>query len=142
MKKVLIGAVFITLVMLPAFGSQNRPHDADFKPFYADFLKAVKANDKEKIADLIAFPVKDWSIDQNHNVTTGSIKDRADFLARYNVLFTASMRTRIPRAKLEPLKYDSAYMISWREQDIECSFEFEYIDGAGYRIRSFSIGPS
>lgn len=142
MKTFLFVAIFITFVMSPVFGSQNRPHDAEFQPFYAVFLKAVKANDKEKIADLIAFPVKDWSIDQNHNVTTGPIKDRADFLARYNVLFTASMRTRIPRAKLEPLKYDSAYMISWREQDIECSFEFEYIDGAGYRIRSFSIGPS
>jgi len=142
MKKTLITTVLTTLVVASAFGSQNRPHDAEFQPFYAAFLKAVRANDKEKIADLIAFPVKDWSIDQNHNVTTGSIKDRADFLARYNVLFTASMRTRIPRAKREPLKYDSAYMISWREQDIECSFEFEYVDGAGYRIRSFSIGPS
>ena len=119
---------------------QAGPHDAEFRVFFDNFVKAVRVNDKEKIADLIQFPVSDWSIDVRHNVTTGSIKDRADFLKRYDVLFTNWMRLRSVKAKPEALK-DGRYVLIWRESDIECSFEFTYIDGTGYRVTSYSIGP-
>lgn len=116
------------------------PHEAEFKTFYQDFLKAARANDKEKIADLITFPVSDWSIDKKGNVTTEPIKDREEFLKRYDVLFTSYMRLHIPKGKAEPIQ-DGRYIIIWDDRDVECSFEISYVDGAGFRITSYSIGP-
>jgi hypothetical protein len=140
MRNALLVAALAAVAIAPCFAQRPRPDGAEFQPFYADFLKAVRANDREKLADMISFPVKDWSMLRNRNVTTGSIKDRGDFLARYNSLFTASMRAHVPRAKLEMLK-DGRYLLSWHDVDTEYGFDFDYVAGAGYRLLSYSIGP-
>jgi len=145
MKKSLIIAIVLSAFVGVGGSAANRrsqagPHQAEFQAFYADFLKAVRANDKEKIADLISFPVDDWSTDIRHNVQTIKIKDRAEFLKKYDILFTSSMRLHAAKAKPEPLK-DGRYVMIWKETDVECSFEIGYIDGTGYRVTSYSIGP-
>ena len=93
--------LFAALVM-PSLAQQKGPHEAEFRAFYAAFVKAVQANDKEKLADMIAYPVSYWSITTKGNVQDGSIKDKAVFLARFNVLFTSYMRLHLPKAKVQP----------------------------------------
>jgi hypothetical protein len=140
MKRALLMMALLAATVTLCRAQQHEPHKAEFRAFYADFLAAVRANDKEKIADLIAFPVEDWSVERKGNVQTGQIKDRADFLARYNVLFTAFMRSHIPRAKLDALD-EGRYVLTWHDANAEFSFEFAYIAGTGYRVRSYNIGP-
>jgi hypothetical protein len=140
MKTVLLVAALIVAAVVPGIAQQPAPHEAEFRAFYNDFLAAARANNKAKIADLIAFPVDDWSVETKGDVQTGKIKDRADFIARYNSLFTASMRAHIPKAKLQMLK-DGRYILVWHDADAEFGFEFGYSDGTGYRVRSYTIGP-
>src|SRR5215470_17689810 len=122
-------ALFGALVM-PGLAQQKGPHEAEFRTFYADFLKAAQANDKEKIADMIAYPVSSWSIQKKGDVQEGSIKDKADFLARFNVLFTNYMRLHLPKAKLQSTP--ELWFVSWRDGYTECALEFKYIEGAGF----------
>jgi hypothetical protein len=144
MKRILLAAavvaVLITTITGNSFAQKGGPHEAEFRAFYAEFLKAVQANDKEKIADMIKFPVGDWSVDTKGNVETIAIKDRPEFIRRYNTLFTNSMRLRVVKAKPAALQ-DGRYTVIWRTSDVECSFEFEYINAVGYRLTAYGIGP-
>ena len=97
--------LFGALVM-SGLAQQKGPHEAEFRTFYAAFVKAVQANDKEKIADMIAYPVSPWSIQTKGDVQEGSIKDKADFLARFNVLFTNYMGCTCQKRRCSrPLTY-------------------------------------
>lgn len=117
------------------------PHAAEFQAFYTAFLAASQANDKQKLADLIAFPVQDWSTQTKAaGVQEAPVKDRADFLARYAALFTSSMRSHIPKAKVQAMP-SGGYLLLWHDSDLEYSFEFDYAEGTGYRLSSYSIGP-
>jgi len=140
MRQSVLVIALVAVSMAPVLAQKPRPHEAEFREFYAKFLAAVRANDKEKLADLIAFPVDDWSVERRGDVQTGKIKDRADFLARYNSLFTPFMRSHIPRAKLTPLD-NGSYILVWRDAGSEFSFDFAYSDGSGYRVTSYNIGP-
>ncbi|HEV2608160.1 MAG TPA: hypothetical protein VGT79_09270 [Xanthomonadaceae bacterium] len=115
-------------------------HASEFNSFYAKFQGAAKANDKQQLADLIAFPVEDWSVERKGDVRTEAIKDRADFLKRYDLLFTASMRKHVASAKPEPLQ-DGRYVVIWDDANAEFSFDFGYTAGVGFRVTSYSIGP-
>jgi hypothetical protein len=139
-KYTLLAAAFIVAVVAPCYGQQSEPHRTEFNAFYASFLSAVHANNKEKLADLITFPIEDWSIEQKGDIQTGMIKDRNDFLARYELLFTSFMRSHIPRGKIEALA-DGRYILIWHDAGAEFSFEFAYITGVGYRVSAYSIGP-
>jgi hypothetical protein len=142
-KTMLVAALVAAVVAIQAIScaaQQPGPHEAEFRTFFAAFQAAARANDKEKVADLISFPVADWSVDRKGNVTTEKIKDRAEFLAKYTTLFTLFMRNHIPRAKLDNTT-DGRYMLSWHDTDTEYSFEFSYIAGTGYRVTSYLIGP-
>lgn len=131
--------LLVSSAAAPRAAQKTGPHEPEFRAFYADFLSAVKANDKEKIADMIAYPVSSWSIETKGNVEEGQIKDKADFLARYNVLFTSSMRLHVQKAKVEPIP--DGWFTSWKTSDTEFSFEFRYVEGSGFKIESYSIGP-
>jgi hypothetical protein len=139
-KKALLIAALVAACTAPGLAQKPGPHEAEFRAFYAKFLAAARANDKEKLADLIAFPVDDWSVERKGDVQTGKIKDKADFLARYDLLFSAFMRSHIPKAKLTALD-EGSYILVWRDDGAEFSFDFGYIDGTGYRVRSYNIGP-
>src|SRR5580693_8246809 len=124
MKKTLFVAAFVAALLAGTVATCSAqkagPHDAEFRTFFAGFLKAVAANDKEKIADLIKFPVSDWSVETKGDVQTISIKDREEFLKRYNVLVTSSMRLHAAKAKPQPLQ-DGRYTLIWRTANVECS---------------------
>ena len=124
----------------PSLAQQKGPHEAEFRTFYAAFLKAVQANDKEKIADMIAYPVSSWSIGTTKNYQEGSIKDKADFLARFNLLFTNYMRLHLPKAKVQSTP--DLWFTSWKDGNSECAFEFKYVEGTGFKITTYDVGAN
>ena len=132
--------LLIALAMAPRIGQAQGSHEADFRTFYANFLASVRANDKNKIADLIAFPVEDWSIERKGNVETIGIKDRGEFLAKYDTFFTPSMRSHALKVKPEKVS-DDHYILTWHDSDAEFSFEFEYRSSQAFRLTAFGIGP-
>jgi len=141
MKNFLLAIVLaFAALVAPCLAQPAGSHAAEFNAFHAKFQGAAKANDKQKLADLIAFPVEDWSVERKGDVQTEAIKDRADFLKRYDLLFTASMRKHVATAKPQPLQ-DGRYVVIWDDANAEFSFEFGYTAGTGYRVRSYSIGP-
>jgi len=123
---------------LPADAPNTR--GAEFRAFFADFSAAVRANDKNKIAELIAFPVKDWSVERKGNVETISIPTKAEFLRKYDSFFTAFMRAHTLKTKPQKIS-DDHYAVIWRDSNAEFSFEFEYVAGRGFRVTSYGIGP-
>jgi hypothetical protein len=115
--------VLFGALVMPSLAQQKGPHEAEFRTFYAAFVTAVQANDKEKIADMIAYPASSWSIRDKTGET--SIKDKADFLARFNVLFTSYMRLHLPKAKVQSTP--DLWYVSWRDGSSEYAFEFKYL---------------
>jgi len=135
----LLAMVFASFAA-PCRAQQQGSHDSEFRGFYTEFLAAVSGNDKNKIADLIAFPVKDWSVERKGNVETIGIRDKAEFLAKYDSLFTPSMRSHVLKAKPQKIN-DDHYSLIWQDANAEFSFEFEYTLPRGFRLTAYGIGP-
>jgi len=127
-------------LIVPSVAIQKGPHEAEFKTFYAAFLKAVQANDKEKIADMIAYPVSSWTIATKKDVQEVSIKDKADFLARFDVLFTSYMRLHLPKAKVQSTP--DLWFTSWKDRYSEYLFQFKYVEGTGFKITTYDVGAN
>jgi hypothetical protein len=88
---------------------------------------------------MIAYPVSSWSIrDNKGHGQEGSIKDEADFLARFNVLFTNYMRLHLPKAKLQPTA--DLWYVSWKDGNSEFALEFKYAEGTGFKIFTYDVG--
>jgi hypothetical protein len=137
-----ISPLVLTIATTPAASDAEQPksHEAEFRAFYAEFLAAVRANDKNRLVDLIAFPVKDWSVERKGMVETIDIKGKSDFLAKYDSLFTPFMRSHVLGAKPQKLS-DDRYMVMWQDANAEFSFQFEYMAPRGYRVTAYGIGP-
>jgi hypothetical protein len=131
--------VLLASITIDALGKGPNPHEAEFQAFRKDFLSASAANDKAKLADLIAFPVEYWSIEKNHHVDEGAVASREEFLKRYDELFTVWMRAHLAKAKAESLD-NGRYLISWVDGNSEFTFEMEYLDRVGWRVRAYGIG--
>jgi len=131
------GAIIINT---PCEAAPNTPNETDFRTVYDQFVSAVRSNDKNKIADLIAFPVNAWSVSQKNLVNETTISNRGEFLAKYESLFTPFMRSHALRIKPQKIS-DDHYMIQWHDEDLEYSFEFEYASSQGFRLTAYLIGP-
>lgn len=134
---------FVLAIAIPraaTYAEQPKPRGEEFRAFYVEFVAAVRANDKNKLADLIAFPVEDWSVEKKGIVETIGIKDKSNFLARYDSLFTPFMRSHVLEAKPQKLS-DDRYMVMWQDANAEFSFQFEYVAGRGFRVIAYGIGP-
>src|SRR6516225_9466818 len=78
----------IAILGVATHAEQPKSRGEEFRAFYVEFVAAARTNDKNKLADLIAFPVEDWSVEKKGIVETIGINDKSDFLARYDLLFT------------------------------------------------------
>jgi hypothetical protein len=134
----LFAAALVSVV--PGRAAPNTRNETDFRTIYDQFLSAVRANDKNKIADLIAFPVNSWSVSQKNMVSEKTIPNRAEFLAKYESLFTPSMRAHALKTKPQKIS-DGHYIIGWHDEDLEYSFEFETASSRGFRLTAYLIGP-
>ena len=63
-----------------------------------------------------------------------------DFLAKYKLLIPPSTRSHVLTAKPQAMDNGGEVLI-WDDANAEFSFEFAYVEGRGYRVSSFSIGP-
>ena len=124
----------------PCEAAANQPSGPEFRTIYDQFLSAVRSNDNNKIADLIAFPVSAWAVKGKGGTNETTISNRAEFLAKYESLFTPFMRSHALTTKPQKIS-DDHYMIDWRDEDLEYSFEFEYASQQGFRLTSYLIGP-
>jgi hypothetical protein len=130
----------IAILAAASDAEQQKSHEAEFRTFYAEFLAAVRANDKNKLADLIAFPVKDWSVERKGNVETITIGTKAEFLRNYDSFFTPFMRVYTLKTKPQKIS-DDHYDVIWRDSNAEFGFQFEYVAGRGFRVTAYGIGP-
>ena len=140
MKKVILSTAILAALVATAVAAQkDNTHAAEFRAFYADFLKAVSSGDKERVAGMIAFPVADmdWVVDGGRRYV--SIKNKAQFLQKYDTYFAPSTRLRLPKAKTEALE-EGRYAAFWDIGETRFTFLFEYIEGKGYRVESFTTG--
>ncbi len=104
----LFAAAIITVA--PCGAAPGTPNGDEFRSFYDQFLTAVRANDMNKIADLIEFPVNAWAREKKGNVDEITIPDKADFLAKYDSLFTPSMRSHALKTKPQKISNDQILM--------------------------------
>ena len=118
----------------------NTPNEDEFRTFYDQFIAAVRANDKTKLADLIEFPVSAWAQEKKGSVDEITIPNKDDFLAKYDSLFTPSMRSHALKVKPQKISNDH-YAVIWHNTDVERSFEFDYTSQHGFRLTSYLIGP-
>jgi hypothetical protein len=110
----LLAAAILSVV--PCRAAPNTPNETGFRTIYDQFVSAVRANDKNKIADLIAFPVNSWSVSQKSRVNETTIPNRGEFLAKYESLFTPFMRSHALRTKPQQISADH-YIIVWHDED-------------------------
>ena len=137
--QILLFAVVI-ITIAPCGAAPDTPNGDEFRSFYDQFLTAVRANDMNKIADLIEFPVNAWAREKKGNVEEITIPDKADFLAKYDSLFTPSMRSHALKTKPQKISNDH-YAVIWHDTDVERSFEFDYTPHHGFRVTAYLIGP-
>ena len=128
------------IINAPCEAAPNTANETAFRTIYDQFVSAVRTNDKNRIADLIAFPVSAWSVNQKNQVNETTISNRGEFLAKYESLFTPFMRAHALRIKPQKIS-DDHYMIQWHDEDLEYSFEFEYASSQGFRLTAYLIGP-
>ena len=137
--QILLFAVAI-ITIAPCGAAPDTPNGDEFRSFYDQFLTAVRANDMNKIADLIEFPVNAWAREKKGNVEEITIPDKADFLAKYDSLFTPSMRSHALKTKPQKISSDH-YAVIWHDTDVERSFEFDYTPHHGFRVTAYLNGP-
>ena len=139
-------AILILILALSVYtsgrsrGASESSPDAKFQAFYEAFISAVRANDKNKIADLIEFPVSAWAVQTNGNIQEVGIADKADFLSKYDSLFTSAMRSHALKTKPQKIR-DDQYSVIWHDTDLEYSFEFERKPNREFRLTMYLIGP-
>jgi len=138
-KAILSTAILAALVATSLAAQKHNTHAAEFRPFYGDFLRAVSSGDKEKVAGMIAFPVADmdWVVGGGRRYV--SIKNKAQFLQKYDTYFAPSTRLHLLKAKTEAIE-EGRYAAFWDIGETRFTFLFEYIDGTGYRVESFTTG--
>ncbi|MGV7215460.1 hypothetical protein [Bradyrhizobium sp. UFLA05-112] len=139
MKALLIASLFVTAFIAPCWAKDPACNGPEFQTFRTDFEGAANANDKSRIVKLIAFPVEFWSAEGKHDVQSGPVKSEAEFLQRYDTLFTPFMRKHVHTAKLLSLP-DSRCALTWHDANSEFTFEFRYVPDAGFRAIGYGVG--
>jgi hypothetical protein len=119
----LLAGVLILLSFPNAFA------ESDFSAFWKTFKSAVIAGDKAKVAEMTKFPLS-----MPYGIKT--VKNKEDFLRRYNEIFKGEANASQCFAKAEPGKESGRYQVycpfketpnDWENAPIR--FEFELAKG-------------
>jgi len=107
-----------------------------FAKFFAEFQAAVKAGDKEKVANMTSFDDFYWEATDS----TREIKTREAFLKNYERLFTPAIKNKIATAK--PTKgADGYYDIIWHTASTQYGFDFQPQKDGSYKFKGYTVGP-
>jgi len=99
MKKLL----YIILIIFSVRNAAGQDLKPEYQKFIKSFISNVKSNNKEGVATFISFPLgRDYPIP--------SVKNKADFLKRYDQIFDATLKNEI--IKSNPAKDWSE--VGWR----------------------------
>ncbi len=139
MKAVLIASLFVVGVATPCLAKPPACDSQEFGTFRTEFEGAANANDKSHIVKLIAFPVEYWSAEGKHDVQSGPVKTEAEFLQRYDSLFTPFMRKHLHTAKLLSLP-EGRCALTWHDANSEFTFEFQHVGDTGFRVTGYEVG--
>ena len=102
MKSIKFVLIFIGIfLVLPVFAQTFNEEEA-WKPALKRFIAAVKTDDPKKIGDFISYP-----LDRGKYIPP--VKDKSDFIARYNDIFDGKLKAAI---SISDADRDSAEM--WR----------------------------
>ncbi|WFU39276.1 hypothetical protein QA640_33670 [Bradyrhizobium sp. CB82] len=139
MKAFLIASLFVTALAAPCWAKDPVCNGPEFQAFRNDFEGAANANDKNRIVKLISFPVEFWSGEGKHDVQSGPVKSEAEFLQRFDTLFTPFMRKHLHTAKLLSLP-EGHCALTWHDTNSEFTFEFRYVPDNGFRAIGYEVG--
>lgn len=139
MKTYLIASLFVANLVAPCLAKEPACNGPEFQTFRTDFESAANANDKARVAKLIAFPVEYWSAEGKHDVQSGPVKSESEFLQRYDALFTPAMRKHLHTAKLLSVP-DGRCALTWHDTNSEFTFEFRYAPESGFRAIGYEVG--
>jgi len=106
-----------------------------FTAFYANFQKAVKAGDKDKVASTVKFDHFDWEASD----ALRKVKTKEAFLKNYDRMFTPVIKSKIATGK--PIKTNEGYFIMWNTRDLEYSLYFFREKDGSYSFLGLTIGP-
>jgi hypothetical protein len=106
------------VTLTPCGAAPNTANEDQFSIFYDQFLTAVRTNDRNKIADVIEFPVNAWPREKRGNVDEITIPNKGDFLTKYGSLFTPFMRPHALKTKPQKISSDH-YAVIWHDTDVE-----------------------
>ncbi|MEN6485853.1 MAG: hypothetical protein ABFD98_13330, partial [Syntrophobacteraceae bacterium] len=90
-----------------------------FSRFYTEFQKAVKADDKEKVAAMIDFDGFTWE----ETESLRKVRTPEAFLKNYSSMFTPTIKNKIATSKPQRIG-DSSYFIIWHTKNTEYSLYF------------------
>jgi hypothetical protein len=102
----------------PSFAASPACDGPEFSAFRTEFTNAANAGDKARLAKMIGFPVEYWAAATRGDVQTEGVKTEAEFLKRYDQLFTAFMRKGLKTAKLTPLQ-EGRCALMWHDANSE-----------------------
>jgi hypothetical protein len=138
-KPFLLAALFATGAAAPVWAKDPACNSPEFQAFRTEFEGVANANDKNRIVKLIAFPVEYWSGSGKRDVQSGPVKTEAEFLQRYNSLFTPFMSKHLHTAKLLSLP-EGRCALTWHDANSEYTFEFRYLPDTGFRVTGYEVG--
>jgi hypothetical protein len=110
--------------------------DELFSRFYADFQQAVKAGDKEKVANVTDFEGFTWE----ESESLRQIKSKEAFLKNYDKMFSSTIKSKIASSKPEKVDDDN-YFIIWHTKNLEYSLCFSMGKDGSYKFEGLTKGP-
>ena len=113
------------------------PKDEIFQQFYADFQKAVKAGDKEKVVNMTDFDGFNWEA----SASLQKVRTREAFLKNYTNMFTSMIKNKIATAKPDRTE-EGSYFIIWTTKTSEYSLYFNTDKDGNYKFKGLTIGPN
>ena len=136
MQKVMLAILVIAGCIGTARNSAAAAQGDGFAKFFAEFQAAVKAGDKEKVANMTSFDDFYWEATD----ATREIKTREAFLKNYERLFTPAIKNKIATAK--PTKgADGYYDIIWHTASTQYGFDFQPQKDGSYKFKGYTVGP-
>ena len=125
----------LLLLICGVSGAAHIQNNDGFTAFFADFQKAVKAGDKDKVASTVKFDHFDWEASD----ALRKVKTKEAFLKNYDRMFTPVIKSKIASGK--PIKTDEGYFIMWNTKELEYSLYFFREKDGSYSFLGLTIGP-
>jgi hypothetical protein len=132
--------ILLTLLVIGYVGNLammgRAGQDGGFAKFFTEFQAAVKAGDKEKVANMIDFNDFTWEATD----ALREVKTREAFLKNYDRMFTPAIKNRIATGRPKEGAKGN-YTITWHTTNTEYGFDFLLQKDRSYKFLGYTVGP-